>query len=92
MDPDAITAFVALERSWGPLKVTSGFRCPAHNLAVGGAADSQHLLGKAFDILTSKEQQFSFIAVAKTCGFRGFGLGSTFTHCDTRANPAEWTY
>lgn len=29
--------------------VSSGVRCPIHNLAVGGVANSRHLLGKAMD-------------------------------------------
>lgn len=38
---------------WGaPLTVNSGYRCPALNAAVGGAATSQHLLGEAADITT----------------------------------------
>lgn len=32
-----------------PLTVTSGFRTAAHNAAVGGAADSDHLTGLAAD-------------------------------------------
>lgn len=34
---------------WGPIQITSGFRCPALNAAVGGEPDSQHLLGEAGD-------------------------------------------
>lgn len=32
-----------------PIKVTSAYRSPAVNKAVGGAASSQHLLGQAVD-------------------------------------------
>lgn len=40
-----------LRRKWGqPLKVNSGYRCPALNRAVGGVAGSQHLKGEAVDI------------------------------------------
>ena len=33
-----------------PIIVTSGYRCPALNKAVGGAASSQHVKGEAADI------------------------------------------
>lgn len=33
-----------------PLVVTCGYRCPAHNLAVGGVSDSWHLEGGALDL------------------------------------------
>ena len=32
-----------------PLIITSGYRCPALNKAVGGASSSQHKLGEAID-------------------------------------------
>jgi len=36
---------------WGKeVKIGSGFRCPALNKAVGGAATSQHLTGQAADL------------------------------------------
>lgn len=34
-----------------PITVTSGRRCPGHNAAVGGVANSQHLLGNAADVM-----------------------------------------
>lgn len=51
----AVPALAALldwtRRAWGgPVVVNSGFRCAAHNAAVGGAAKSRHLLGLAADV------------------------------------------
>lgn len=39
----------------GPIIVTSGYRCPALNKAVGGAKNSQHMTGQAADIRTVKD-------------------------------------
>lgn len=33
-----------------PIRVTSGYRCPQLNRAVGGVSNSQHVLGQAADI------------------------------------------
>ena len=34
----------------GPVIVTSGYRCPKHNKAIGGTEQSYHLYGQAADI------------------------------------------
>lgn len=53
-----ITALVAnvldpLRAAWGgPITVTSGYRCPKVNAAVGGSKTSQHMTGEAADITT----------------------------------------
>lgn len=40
-----------LREAWGaPIQVTSGYRCPELNRAVGGSNTSQHVLGEAADI------------------------------------------
>lgn len=40
-----------LRRAWGrPIVLSSAYRCPAHNAAVGGAKQSMHVLGAAADI------------------------------------------
>ena len=41
----------ARERFGGPIRVNSGYRCPKHNLAVGGVRGSQHMKGEAADIV-----------------------------------------
>lgn len=40
----------AREKFGGPVSVNSGYRCPRHNLSVGGATNSQHMRGEAADI------------------------------------------
>lgn len=48
-----------LREEWGrPIIVNSGYRCKALNKAVGGVANSQHLLGEAADI-TAGSRQFN---------------------------------
>ena len=34
-----------------PITINSGCRCEAHNRAVGGSKNSQHLIGRAADIV-----------------------------------------
>lgn len=36
--------------AFGPVFVSSGYRCPALNVAVGGSEKSQHMFGMAADI------------------------------------------
>lgn len=83
-----------LRAQWGkPLVITSGVRCAVHNVAVGGAADSQHMLGCAADIkvdsfLTSE----GIKALARKLGFNGIGLGDRFIHLDIGPLQREWYY
>ena len=46
------TVFEAIRHACGdhPLRVLSGYRTPAHNRAVGGARNSQHVQGRAIDL------------------------------------------
>lgn len=46
-----------LREAWGaPIIVTSGYRSPALNKAVHGAASSQHVIGQAADIRTVSDK------------------------------------
>lgn len=47
----AVEVLQPIRDAWGkPIVVTSGYRCPALNKAVGGVANSQHIYGQAADI------------------------------------------
>ena len=54
-----------LRRHFGVIRITSGYRCPRLNAAVGGRPASQHLRGEAADIHISSvevgEKMFRFI-------------------------------
>jgi uncharacterized protein YcbK (DUF882 family) len=75
--------------------INCGCRCPMHNAEVGGADHSQHMLGRAADIVVagfSPEEVHDYLV--NTYPNR-FGVGSyrTFTHIDTRTNgPARWDF
>jgi len=45
---------VVRQMGHGPIKITSGYRCPVLNKAVGGVPDSDHALGFACDFLFPK--------------------------------------
>ena len=68
-----------------PMIVTSGYRSPEHNKAVGGAKASKHLDGTAFDISMANHDPAAFIAMARKAGFKGIGTypRSNFIHIDT---------
>jgi hypothetical protein len=89
----AMDALQALRGRLGvPLILTSAYRDPAHNKRVGGAARSQHMLGKAFDVRVDNVTPADLIAAARLEGFTSFGTypRQGFVHIDTRDTPASW--
>lgn len=47
-----------LREAWGkPITVTSGYRCPALNKAVGGSATSDHMQARAADITAGNRKE-----------------------------------
>lgn len=49
----------------GPLKVTSGYRGPALNTAIGGSRTSDHMHGRAADIETFPDSESKMLALGK---------------------------
>jgi uncharacterized protein YcbK (DUF882 family) len=76
--------------------INSGYRSPAHNRAVGGVSNSQHLYGKASDIRTlshSPSQIKNAIEKLQAEGKMiqgGIGLYPTFVHYDIRGTRSRW--
>lgn len=78
---DAMNCLQLLRWEWGaPIIINSGYRSREYNNIIGGAPNSYHLLGRAFDIPIVEDY---FIELAQSCGFRGIGRYATFTHIDT---------
>lgn len=58
--------FKSIREAWGkPIVITSGYRCPAHNVAVGGESLSVHLWGLALDLTVSHDDVGEFMAMAR---------------------------
>ena len=73
-----------------PVYINSGYRCGKHNKAVGGAAKSQHMNGKAADVVVKGISPRSVAEYAEQIGLKGIGVYSSFCHLDTRATKARW--
>lgn len=75
-----------------PLVVTSGYRSPEHNKAVGGVANSYHTQGLAADI--RPEDQKDLPALWELCRrlnvTGGVGVYDTFVHVDRRGYAARF--
>ena len=82
-----------------PITINSGYRCEAHNSsdAVKGSKNSQHLLGKAADIviegLDPVLDTYDYLDELMLSGEilqGGLGMYKTFTHYDIRKTKARW--
>lgn len=82
-----------------PIKINSAYRCVEHNKSIGGSVNSQHLLGKASDVVVSgytPDEVFDIVQnlrrnpMLEGVIFQGLGRYNTFTHLDIRDNYSVW--
>lgn len=93
IDSDLVNVLQKIRTHFGKaVSITSAYRTPTKNKAVGGTAYSQHLYGKAADIKVSgvspKKVAEYVETILKNKG--GIGIYSTFVHIDTRATKSRW--
>lgn len=77
------------------ITILSGYRCPQHNINVGGAKLSQHPQGTAADITIAGLNEVEMVLVAEQIpefrtGGIGFYPGRLFAHVDVRGSRARW--
>lgn len=81
-----------------PIKVNSAYRSLEHNRKIGSKDTSQHVLGKAADIVvkgyTPDEvaDAIEFLIMTGMIKEGGVGRYNTFTHYDIRGERARWNY
>lgn len=86
-----------LRAEWSsPIGVTSWYRPPAINAAVGGVPNSQHLTGGAADLypINGKLMEFELFLDKRWDRALGYGAraGRGFVHLDLRRGRIRWDY
>lgn len=80
------------------ITINSGYRSPKHNLSVGGSPSSQHLLGKAADIVVQGMLPIEIAQIIENLIKKGvlkeggIGIYDTFVHYDIRGKKARWDF
>ena len=77
-----------------PIIITSAYRTESYNKSVGGATNSYHRLGRAFDIYCKNIPATELASWLYKNGVRGIGLyierPLEFVHMDSRENKYYW--
>ncbi len=79
-----------------PIKINSSYRSLSHNAKIGGSKSSQHLFGKAADIVVKGKTPAQVATIIKLLILEGkmkqggIGVYDNFTHYDVRGHKARW--
>lgn len=89
IDLDLVNVLQAIRDSLNaPITITSGYRTPSHNAAVGGVSNSYHTKGRAADIVVAGKTTLEVAKCAESVGAHGIlrYITNNFVHVDTRDN------
>lgn len=103
MDPEFMDLLQAIRNSFGPLRITSGYRSAAHPVEMKKEKVGAHTYGKAADISCIGRSAHEIARLAFSYGCTGIGVSQSgerrFLHIDTLqpgethiVRPALWSY
>lgn len=84
IDIDMIPILQKIRDLGGAVTINSAYRTATYNKKVGGATNSYHCKGQAFDIKCSGLSLDNICRIANTLGVKGIIRYSTFVHIDSR--------
>ena len=93
IDTELVNVLQKIRTHFGKsVTITSAYRTPTKNKAVGGETYSQHLYGKAADIKVNGITPKKVAAYAEKLLPKSGGIGiyKNFTHIDVRASKSRW--
>lgn len=93
IDSDLVNILQKIRNHFGKaVTITSAYRTPTKNKAVGGQTYSQHLYGRAADIKVKGVTPKKVAAYAEKLLPKSGGIGiySSFVHIDVRGTKARW--
>lgn len=73
------------EHFYAPVTINSAYRTSTYNTKVGGAKNSYHMKGQAFDIAVKGHTPNEVAKYAQTLGIKGIIQYNSFVHVDSRA-------
>lgn len=92
IDADLVISLQQIRDRFGAVTINSAYRNAEYNKKIGGASRSQHIYGKAADIVVKGQTPLTIARYAEKEleKINGIGLYKGFTHVDTRKNKSYW--
>ena len=81
-----------------PIHINSAYRSEEYNASIGGVSNSQHIMGRAADIVVKGMTPIEVSEVIEGWIKKGdmlqgaIGIYSSFVHYDIRGTKARWDY
>tara|TARA_R110002049_G_scaffold230684_4_gene402817 strand:- start:249 stop:629 length:381 start_codon:yes stop_codon:yes gene_type:complete len=81
-----------------PIQVNSAWRSEEYNASIGGVKNSQHIMGRAADIVIKGMTPIEVSKIIEELVGKGdmlqggLGIYSSFVHYDIRGTKARWDY